>query len=73
VTNEGTALIKLSGQVVLVVRAGVTPRPAVQSALALIDPGQAGGIVLNQLHGVSGEGYYGYGEYGSYGSTDDHS
>jgi protein-tyrosine kinase len=73
VTNEGTALIKISGQVVLVVRAGVTPRPAVQSAMALIDPEQAGGIVLNQLHGVSGEGYYGYAEYGSYGSTDDHS
>jgi protein-tyrosine kinase len=72
VTNEGTALIKISGQVVLVVRAGVTPRPAVQSALAMIDAEQSGGIVLNQLHGVSGEGYYGYGDYGSYGSTEDH-
>jgi protein-tyrosine kinase len=72
VTNEGNALIKISGQVVLVVRAGVTPRPAVQSALAMIDADQAGGIVLNQLHGVSGEGYYGYGDYGSYGSTEDH-
>ena len=71
VTNEGTALIKIAGQVVLVVRAGVTPRPAVQSALALIDAEQAGGIVLNQMHGITGEGYYGYGEYGSYGSAGD--
>jgi exopolysaccharide/PEP-CTERM locus tyrosine autokinase len=71
VTNEGTALIKIAGQVVLVVRAGVTPRPAVQSALALIDAEQAGGIVLNQVHGITGEGYYGYGEYGSYGSAAD--
>jgi protein-tyrosine kinase len=71
VTNEGSALIKIAGQVVLVVRAGVTPRPAVQSALALIDAEQAGGIVLNQVHGITGEGYYGYGEYGSYGSAAD--
>ena len=71
VTSEGTALTKIAGQVVLVVRAGVTPRPAVQSALALIDVEQAGGIVLNQLHGSRGEGYYGYGADGSYGSAGD--
>jgi protein-tyrosine kinase len=71
VTNEGTALIKIAGQVVLVVRAGVTPRPAVQSALALIDAEQAGGIVLNQVQGSTEEGYYGYGAYGAYGSKDD--
>jgi exopolysaccharide/PEP-CTERM locus tyrosine autokinase len=71
VTSEGTALIKIAGQVVLVVRAGVTPRPAVQSAMALIDAEQAGGIVLNQVQGITGEGYYGYGEYGSYGSAGD--
>jgi protein-tyrosine kinase len=70
VTNEGTALIKLAGQVVLVVRAGVTPRPAVQSALAMIDAEQAGGIVLNQVQGSAEEGYYAYGSYGSYGSAD---
>jgi hypothetical protein len=44
----------------------------VQSAMAMIDTEQAGGIVLNQLHGTTGEGYYGYGEYGSHGSTEDH-
>ena len=71
VTNEGAALIKIAGQVVLVVRAGVTPRPAVQSAMALIDPEQSGGIVLNQVHESTGEGYYGYGGHESYGSADD--
>jgi protein-tyrosine kinase len=71
VTNEGTALIKIAGQVVLVVKAGVTPRHAVQNALALIDAEQAGGIVLNRVQGSSDEGYYGYGAYGSSGSTTD--
>jgi protein-tyrosine kinase len=70
VTNEGAALVKIAGQVVLVVRAGVTPRPAAQSALAMIDTEQAGGIVLNQVQG-STEEYYGYGAYGSMGSTGD--
>ncbi len=73
VTNEGTALIKLAGQVVLVVRAGVTPRPAVQSALAMIDAEQGGGIVLNQVQGSTDEGYYGYGAYGASGSAGDQS
>ena len=48
VTNEARALVKVAGQVVLVVRAGKTPRPAVQAAIALFDPQQAGGIVLNE-------------------------
>ena len=65
VTNEGGALVKLAGQVVLVVRAGQTPRQAVQAAAALVDPQQAGGLVLNEMHGSAGEGYYGYGSYGS--------
>jgi exopolysaccharide/PEP-CTERM locus tyrosine autokinase len=73
VTNEGAALIKIAGQVVLVVRAGVTPRPAVQSAMTLIDADRAGGIILNQVKESSGEGYYGYGAYGSNESADDQS
>jgi Mrp family chromosome partitioning ATPase len=71
VTSEGAALIKIAGQVVLVVRAGVTPRHAVQSAIAMIDAEQAGGIVLNQVQGTTGEGYYGYGAHESYGSAGD--
>ena len=67
ITNEASALAKLAGQVVLVVRAACTPREAVQAAAALLDPQQAGGIVLNQVQGRANEGYYGYGSYGTNG------
>jgi len=68
VTNEGRALVKMAGQVVLVVRAGDTPRHAVQAAVELFDAQQAGGVVLNQVQGSSTEGYYGYGSYGTDGA-----
>jgi protein-tyrosine kinase len=61
VTNEGKTLVKSAGQVVLVVRAGQTPRPAVQAAIALFDPNQGGGVILNQVTGATPEAYYGYG------------
>jgi protein-tyrosine kinase len=62
-TNEGRTLVKLAGQIALVVRAGHTPRQAVQDAIGLFDVQQTGGIILNQVN-VSGEdGYYGYGSY----------
>jgi protein-tyrosine kinase len=64
-TNEGRFLIKFVGQVVLVVRAGETPRHAVQAALELFDTQQAGGIVLTDVQGSSTSGYYGYGSYGN--------
>ena len=69
ITNEGRSLVKIAGQVVLVVRAGYTPRQAVQDALGLIDPQQAGGIVLNQVPVSRSEGYYGYGSYGAAGDA----
>jgi protein-tyrosine kinase len=64
ITNEGRALLKIAGQVVLVMRAGHTPSHAVQDAVALIGPEQAGGIILNHVGIGAGEGYYGYGSYG---------
>jgi protein-tyrosine kinase len=64
ITNEGRTLVKMAGQVVLVVRAGQTPKHAVQEAVALFDPQQAGGLILNQVAMQGGEGYYGYGSYG---------
>jgi exopolysaccharide/PEP-CTERM locus tyrosine autokinase len=67
VTNEAQALTKIAGQIVLVVRAGHTPRQAVQDAIALFDPQQTGGVILNQVHMSQREGYYGYGSYGTYG------
>jgi exopolysaccharide/PEP-CTERM locus tyrosine autokinase len=65
ITNEGRALVKIAGQVVIVVRAGHTPRHAVQDAAALIDAQQAGGIILNEAAVGGPEGYYGYGSYGA--------
>lgn len=64
ITNEGRALLKIAGQVVLVMRAGHTPSHAVQDAVALIGADQAGGIILNHVGLGAGEGYYGYGSYG---------
>jgi protein-tyrosine kinase len=69
ITNEGRALLKLASQVVLVVRAGHTPRQAVQDAVALFDAQQAGGLILNQVQTSQKEGYYGYGSYGTYGDA----
>jgi protein-tyrosine kinase len=68
VTNEGRDLVKIAGQVVLVVRAEQTPRHAVQAAIGQFDMHQAGGVVLNQVPGGSTEGYYGYGSYGTDGA-----
>jgi protein-tyrosine kinase len=68
ITNEGRALVKIAGQVVLVVRAGETPRHAVQAAIGMFDEKQAGGVILNQVTAGFTEGYYGY---GAYGTTDD--
>lgn len=63
-TNEGRTLVRMAGQIVLVVRAGHTPRQAVQDAIGLFDAQQTGGIILNQVQVSPAEGYYGYGSYG---------
>ena len=65
ITNEGRSLVKIAGQVVLVVRAGETPRHAVQAAIDMVDEKQAGGVILNQVKVGFTEGYYGYGAYGT--------
>ena len=65
ITNEGRALVKVAGQVVLVVRAGDTPRHAVEAAIGMVDEKQAGGVILNEVKVGFTEGYYGYGAYGT--------
>jgi len=61
-TSEAQVLASLFGQVVLVVRAGVTPQQAVTDALAMVGEGPRVGLVLNQaLHDNNVGGYYGYG------------
>jgi protein-tyrosine kinase len=71
ITNEGRALLKIAGQVILVVRASSTPRQAVQAAIRLIDARQAGGLILNDVTTASSDEYYGYGKYGTYGQVPD--
>lgn len=61
-TSEAQVLASLFGQLVLVVRAGVTPQQAVSDALTIIGEGPRIGLVLNQaLHDNNIGGYYGYG------------
>jgi exopolysaccharide/PEP-CTERM locus tyrosine autokinase len=67
ITAESRTLLSLAGQVVLVVREGVTPRQAMIDAITLFDEKQVGGIVLNDARVAAMQGYYGYGVYGSYG------
>ncbi len=68
-TNESQVLAKLVGQVLMVVRANGTPRPAVQEAVALLDRSRSVSVVLNQMRTMFGlgsyySGYYNY-NYGS--------
>jgi capsular exopolysaccharide synthesis family protein len=64
VTNEARALLRVAGQVVVVVRAEVTPRGAIEAAIGMLDERQTGGVVLNQVQSKSAEQYYEYGTYG---------
>lgn len=68
-TTEASVLARLMGQVVMVVEAGCTQQSQVKAALALLDPNQSVGFVLNKTRGYLGQEYYGYG----YGGGDDSS
>ena len=57
--------MRTPGQIVLVVRAGVTPRRALLDALAQIDKPKLRGLIVNQVRETSGEENYGYPYYGS--------
>jgi len=63
-SSESRALVEIAGQVVLVVRAGGTPRRAVQEAISYVGEDKPLGLVLNQSQMALTEGYYGYGSYG---------
>ena len=63
-SSESRALVQIAGQVVLVVRAGATPRRAVEEAIGYVGQGKPLGLVLNQSLLALSEGYYGYGCYG---------
>jgi len=60
-SSEARVLMNIMGQVVFVVRAGVTPKQAVLEALSQIDEGRYVGLILNQSEAGHASGYYGYG------------
>ena len=65
-TNESQVLARLVGQVLLVVRAIATPKPAVLDAIALVDPSKPTALLFNQAENVLGDSqYYGYYDYGN--------
>lgn len=66
VSSEARALKQIPGQILMVTRAGRTPRQALLDAIALIDKTKLHGLVLNDAHVASGDGYSDY--YGYYGS-----
>ena len=65
-TTESRELGVAAGQIVMVVRAGVTPRQAVFDAIAFLGPTKKVRLVLNDVeHHGTGSRYYGYGPYGA--------
>lgn len=64
-TNEPQVLVRLVGQIVLVVEAGRTPQHVVKEAIAALDPAKAIGLVLNKSQYSIGGDYYGH-YYGGY-------
>ncbi len=61
VSNDAVTLSALMGQVVVVVEAARTSQAQVKQAIALLDPDQTVGIVLNKNRTSEGAGYGGYG------------
>ncbi|HTB67205.1 MAG TPA: hypothetical protein VK727_13320 [Steroidobacteraceae bacterium] len=60
VSSEARALNHLPGQIILVARSGVTPRRALQEAIAQLDNKKLKGLVLNNAYATSHSHYYGY-------------
>ena len=64
-SSEARVLMRISGQLVLVARVGVTPHRALADALAKVDRAKLQGLVLNHVPYRQREGYYyGYIGYG---------
>jgi receptor protein-tyrosine kinase len=59
-TTEAQVMSGLMGQVVLVVRAGLTPQQAVLQSLETLGQRAGVNIVLNQVRGAWSDQYYGY-------------
>lgn len=68
VSSEARALLRVPGQVVLVVRVNVTPRHAALEALSYVDKKKLQGLILNHMPFRREGGYYGYAGYDEAGS-----
>ncbi|MGH7105145.1 MAG: hypothetical protein ACREFT_01400 [Acetobacteraceae bacterium] len=68
-SSEARALQQIPGQILIVTRAGRTPRQALLDAIALIDKTKLHGLVLNDAHASDGDGYYTNYGYSGYGAT----
>jgi protein-tyrosine kinase len=68
-SSEARALKAIPGRILIVTRAGRTPRQALLDAVALIDKTKLHGLVLNDAHASSGDGYYTHYGYSGYGAT----
>ena len=58
VSSEARALVQIIGQIILVVRAGHTPRQAITDAVAQVEKKKLVGLVLNDAYGATEDGYY---------------
>ena len=67
-SSEARALKQIPGQILIVTRAGRTPRQALLDAIALIDKTKLHGLVLNDAHASSGDDYYTHYGYSGYGA-----
>ncbi|HEV7139217.1 MAG TPA: CpsD/CapB family tyrosine-protein kinase [Steroidobacteraceae bacterium] len=67
VSSEARALKQVPGQILMVARAGKTPRQALLDAIALVDKSKLYGLVLNESYEPGAQGYYGYYGYGESG------
>ena len=65
-SSEARALMQIPGRILMVSRAGKTPRHALLDALALIDKTKLHGLVLNDAHGGSSDAYYTHYGYAGY-------
>jgi protein-tyrosine kinase len=64
VSSEARALLRIPGQVVIVVRVNSTPRQAVLEAITHVDRNRLQGLILNHVTFTTAGGYYGYAHYG---------
>jgi protein-tyrosine kinase len=65
VAGDARALSHIVGHILMVTRAGYTPRHALLEAVAQIDKKKLQGLVLNDAYTTITNSYYGYPEYGA--------